>query len=185
MNVPLLLVKSEVTDSLWLRLTIIVTVMVLFIAAKLPREFGLVPNKALTIMQGHSASIVCYASFETFPFSLTWEKQTTSGSYVSVDPSMVKRDQSNQRVEEILTIANAKLSDSGNYKCTVAGEHLSTFRQTLVQVNGKLMRGLHQAASSRKKKKCCCRPYHSATALLKVICWVLKTNKLIRVQFPP
>ena len=140
MNVLLLLVKSEVTDSSWLRLTIIIaTVMVLFIAAKLPREFGLVPKKALTIMQGHSASIVCYASFEMFPFSLTWEKQTTFGSYVSVDPSMVKRDQSNQLLRAILTVANAKLSDSGIYKCTVAVKHVSTFKVTAVQVKGKLM----------------------------------------------
>ena len=138
MNVLLLLVKSEVTDSLWLRLTIIATVMVLFIAATLPREFGLVPNKALTIMQGHSASIVCYGSPQKLPFSLTWEKQT-NGSYVSVDQSMLKRDQSNQRVAAILTIANAKSSDSGIYKCTVAVEHLSTFRLTSVQVKGKLI----------------------------------------------
>ena len=90
-------------------------------------------------MQGHSQSIICQALDEGFPFSLRWEKESASGSYVSVDPSMVKRDKSNKMVRAILTIANAKLSDGGNYRCTVAVKHLSTFRQTLVQVKGKLV----------------------------------------------
>ena len=111
----------------------------LFILAKLPREFGLVPFKALIITQGQSQSIVCQARQEPFPFDLIWEKQTSSGSYVSVNPSMVKRDESYPMVRVILTIANAKLSDSGTYKCTVSVKHLSDFRLTSVQVKGKLI----------------------------------------------
>ncbi|XP_067039207.1 matrix-remodeling-associated protein 5-like isoform X2 [Acropora muricata] len=102
--------------------------------AKLPREFGMVPYKALIITQGQSQSIICQAQQEPFPFDLIWEKQTSPGSYASVDPSMVKRDQSNEMVREILTIANAKLSDGGTYKCTVSVKHLSDFGLTLVQV---------------------------------------------------
>ena len=118
----------------------VAAVIVLFISAQLPKEFGLVPDKAsIIIMQGHSQIIICQALFEGFPFTLTWEKQTTPGSYVSVNSSMVKRDQSNQMVRAILTVANAKLSDSGIYKCTVAVNHLSTFRLTSVQVKGKLI----------------------------------------------
>ena len=109
----------------------------LFILAKLPRKFGMVPYKALIITQGQSQSIICQALQEPFPFDLTWEKQTSPGSYVSVNPSMVKRDRSNQMVRAILTIANAKLSDGGTYKCTVSVKHLSDFRLTLVQVVGK------------------------------------------------
>ena len=112
----------------------------LFILAKLPREFGMVPAyKALIITQGQNQSIICQARQEPFPFDLTWEKQTSPGSYVSVNPSMVKRDRSNQMVRAILTIANAKLSDSGIYKCTVSVKHLSNFRLTSVQVKGKLI----------------------------------------------
>ena len=58
---------------------------------------------------------------------------------MSVNPSMVKRDQSNQMVRAILTIANAKLSDDGLYKCTVSVKHKSTFRLTSVDVRGKLI----------------------------------------------
>ena len=137
MNLLLPSAKSVVTDSFWLRF--IAPVIVLFISAQLPKRFGLVPNKALIIIQGHSQSIICQALFEGFPFTLTWEKQTTPGSYVSVNSSIVKRDQSNQMVRAILTVANAKLSDSGIYKCTVAANHLSTFRLTSVQVKGKLI----------------------------------------------
>ncbi|XP_074620045.1 fibroblast growth factor receptor 3-like [Acropora palmata] len=102
--------------------------------AQLPRNFGLVPNKALIMTQGQSQSIICQAREEPFPFDLTWEKRTSAGSYASVDPSMVKRDRSNQMVREILTIANAKLSDDGLYKCTVSVKHKSTFRLTSVDV---------------------------------------------------
>ena len=127
-----------VTDSFWLSLSTIV--IVLFISAQLPRQFGLVPNKPLIIFrQGHNQSIICEALKERFPFDLTWEKQTSAGSYGSVDPSMVKRDQSNQMVRAILTIANAKLSDSGIYKCTVAVKHKSTFKLASVKVKGKLI----------------------------------------------
>ena len=115
------------------------TVIVLFILAQLPKKFGLVPNKPLIMMQGQSQSIICQALFEGFPFTLTWEKQTTPESYVSVDPSMVKRDQSYQMVRAILTVTNAKLSDSGIYKCKVTVKHMSTFRLTSVQVKGKLI----------------------------------------------
>ena len=115
------------------------SLIVLFILAKLPGEFGLVPFKALIITQGQSQSIICQARQEVFPFDLTWEKQTSPGSYVSVNPSMVRRDQSNQMVREILTIANAKLSDSGIYKCTVSVKHISSVRLTSVQVKGKLI----------------------------------------------
>ena len=116
------------------------SLIVLFIQAKLPRDFGLVPNKMLIIMtQGQSQSIICQAREEPFPFDLTWEKQTSPGSYVSVKPSMVKRDRSNQMVRAILTIANAKLSDGGTYKCTVSVKHLSDFRLTSVQVERKLI----------------------------------------------
>ena len=108
--------------------------------AKLPREFGMVPAyKALIITQGQNQSIICQARQEAFPFDLTWEKQTSAGSYASVNPSMVKRDRSNQMVRAILTIANAKLSDGGTYKCTVSVKHLSNFRLTSVQVKGKLI----------------------------------------------
>ena len=99
----------------------------------------MVPYKALTITQGQNQSIICHARQEPFPFDLIWEKQTSAGSYVSVNPHMVKRDQSNQMVRAILTIANAKLSDGGTYKCTVSVEHLSGFRVTSVQVKGKLI----------------------------------------------
>ncbi|XP_015748326.1 PREDICTED: hemicentin-1-like isoform X3 [Acropora digitifera] len=110
--------------------------------AQLPKQFGLVPNKALiVIMQGHNQSIICQARHEPFPFDLTWEKQTSSGSYVSVDPSMVKRDQSYKMQRAILTVANAKLSDSAIYKCTVTAKHKSTFRLTSVQVTGTSGRG--------------------------------------------
>ena len=115
------------------------SLIVLFILAQLPREFGLVPFKSLIITQGQSQSIICQARQEVFPFDLTWEKQTSPGSYVSVNPSMVRRDQSNQMVREILTIANAKLSDSGIYKCTVSVKHISNVRLTSVQVKGKLI----------------------------------------------
>ena len=115
-------------------------VIVLFISAQLPKLFGLVPDKAsIIIMQGHSQSIICQALSEGFPFILTWERETSPGSYVSVNSSMVKRDQSNQMVRAILTVTNAKLSDSGIYKCTVAVKHLSNIRLTSVQVKGKLM----------------------------------------------
>ena len=90
-------------------------------------------------MQGHNQSIICQALQEGFPFDLTWEKQTSAGSYVSVDPSMVKRDQSNKMQRAILTVANAKLSDSTIYKCTVTVKHKSTFRLTSVRVKGKLI----------------------------------------------
>ena len=90
-------------------------------------------------MQGHNQSIICQARHEPFPFDLTWEKQTSSGSYVSVDPSMVKRDQSYKMQRAILTVANAKLSDRAIYKCTVTAKHKSTFRLTSVQVKGKLI----------------------------------------------
>ena len=116
------------------------SLIVLFIQAKLPRDFGLVPNKMLIIItQGQNQSIICQARQEAFPFDLTWEKQTSPGSYVNVNPSMVKRDQSNKMVREILTIANAKLSDSGIYKCTVSVKHKSSFRLTSVDVSGKLL----------------------------------------------
>ena len=115
------------------------SLIVLFILAQLPRDFRLVPYKALIITQGQNQSIICQARQEAFPFDLTWEKQTSAGSYASVNPSMVKRDRSNQMVRAILTIANAKLSDSGIYKCTVSVKHLSNFRLTSVQVKGKLI----------------------------------------------
>ena len=119
---------------------VLIIVIVLFISAQLPKQFGLVPNKALIIiMQGHNQRIICQARQEPFPFDLTWEKQTSSGSYVSVDPSMVKRDQSYEMQRAILTVANAKLSDSAIYKCTVTAKHKSTFRLTSVQVTGKLI----------------------------------------------
>ena len=112
----------------------------LFILAKLPRKFGLLPNKVfIIIMQGHNQSIICQARQEPFPFDLIWEKQTLPGSSVSVSPSMVKRDRSNQMVRTILTIANAKLSDGGIYKCTVSVKHLSDLRLTSVQVEGKFI----------------------------------------------
>ena len=115
------------------------SLIVLFILAQLPRDFGLVPYKALIITQGQNQSIICQARQEAFPFDLTWEKQTSPGSYLSVNPSMVKRDRSNQMVRAILTIANAKLSDSGIYKCTVAVKHKSTFKLASVKVKGKLI----------------------------------------------
>ena len=126
-----------VTDLKWLRL--MASLIVLFILAQLPSDFGLVPFKALIIIQGQNQSIICQARREPFPFDLIWEKQTSPGSYVSVNPSMVKRDQSNQMRRAILTIANAKLSDGGTYKCTVSVEHLSDFRLTSVQVERKLI----------------------------------------------
>ncbi|XP_015772820.1 PREDICTED: hemicentin-2-like isoform X2 [Acropora digitifera] len=105
--------------------------------AQLPKQFELVPNKPLIIFrQGHNQSIICQALQKGFPFDLTWEKQTSAGSYGSVDPSMVKRYQSNLMVRTILTIANAKLSDSGIYKCTVAVKHKSTFKLASVKVKG-------------------------------------------------
>ena len=115
------------------------SLIVLFILAQLPRDFGLVPYKALIITQGQNQSIICQARQELFPFDLTWEKQTSPGSYVNVNPSMVKRDRSNQMVRAILTVANAKLSDTGIYKCTVSVKHLLNFRLTSVQVKGKLI----------------------------------------------
>ena len=130
-------IKLMVTDSLWLQL--MASLIVLFIVAQLPRDFGLVPNKALIMTEGQNQSIICQAREEAFPFDLTWEKRTSAGSYASVDPSMVKRDRSNQMVREILTIANAKLSDDGIYKCTVSVKHRSTFRLTSVDVRGKLI----------------------------------------------
>ena len=125
-----------VTELKWLRL--MASLVFLFILAKLPSDFGLVPFKAL-ITQGQNQSIICQARQEPFPFDLIWEKHTSAGSYASVDPSMVKRDQSNQMVRAILTIANAKLSDSGVYKCTVSVKHISKFTLTSVQVKGKLI----------------------------------------------
>ena len=126
-----------VTELKWLRL--MASLVFLFILAKLPSDFGLVPFKALIITQGQNQRIICQARQEPFPFDLIWEKQTSAaGSYASVDPSMVKRDRSNQMVRAILTIANAKLSDGGTYKCTVSVKHLSNFRLTSVQVKGKL-----------------------------------------------
>ncbi|XP_074620056.1 neural cell adhesion molecule 2-like [Acropora palmata] len=107
--------------------------------AQLPKQFGLVPSKALIMMQGQNQSIICQALFEKFPFSLTWEKQTSPGLYVSVDPSMIKRDQSNQMVRAVLRIRNAKLSDGGIYKCKVTVKHVSTFKLTSVRVKGKLI----------------------------------------------
>ena len=130
-------IKCISLDSSWLRL--MASLIILFILAQLPRNFGLVPNKALIMIQGQNQSIICQAQEEAFPFDLTWEKQTSAGSYASVNPSMVKRDRSNQMVRAILTIANAKLSDSGIYKCTVSVKHLSNFRLTSVQVKGKLI----------------------------------------------
>jgi len=91
------------------------------------------------MMQGQNQSIICQALFEKFPFSLTWEKQTSPGLYVSVDPSMIKRDQSNQMVRAVLRIRNAKLSDGGIYKCKVTVKHVSTFKLTSVRVKGKLI----------------------------------------------
>ena len=115
------------------------SLLFLFILVQL-RGFELVPNKALIIItQGQNQSIICQAWQEVFPFDLTWEKNASAESYVSVDPSMVKRDQSNQMVRAILTIANAKLSDSGIYKCTVSVQRLSDFRLTSMQVKGKLI----------------------------------------------
>ena len=117
-----------------------VSLLFLFILAQLPRGFELVPNKALIIItQGQNQSIICQAWQEVFPFDLTWEKNASAGSYVSVDPSIVKRDQSYRMVRAILTIANAELSDGGIYKCTVSVKHISTFRLTSVQVKGKLI----------------------------------------------
>ena len=116
------------------------SLLFLFILAQLPRGFELVPNKALiTMTQGQNQSIICQAWQEVFPFDLTWEKNASAGSYVSVDPSIVKRDQSNRMVRAILTIANAELSDGGIYKCTVSVKNISTFRLTSVQVKGKLI----------------------------------------------
>ena len=115
------------------------SLIVLFILAQLPRDFKLVPNKALIMLQGESQSIICQALFEGSPFSLTWEKQTSPGSYVSVDPSMVKTSRSNKIQRAILTVTNAKLSDGGIYKCTVSVTQKSTFKLTSVQVKGKLI----------------------------------------------
>ena len=115
------------------------SLIVLFILAELPRDFGLVPNKALIITQGQNQSIICQARQGGLRFDLTWEKQTSAGSYVSVDPSMVKKDTSNQMQRAILTVANAKLSDSGIFKCTVSTIYKSTFKLTSVDVVGKLI----------------------------------------------
>ena len=115
------------------------SLIVLFILAQLPRDFTLVPYKALIITQGQNQSIICQARQEVFPFDLTWEKRISAGSYASVDPSMVKRDQANKKVRAILTIANAKLSDGGIFKCTVSATHKSTFKLTSVDVRGKLI----------------------------------------------
>ena len=126
-----------VTELKWLRL--MASLVFLFILAKPPRELEMVPYKALIITQGQSQSIICQALQEPFPFDLIWEKQTSPGSYVRVNSSMVKRDRCNQMVRAILTIANATLSDGGTYKCTVSVKHLSNFRLASVQVKGKMI----------------------------------------------
>ena len=118
------------------------SLIVLFILAELPKDFGLVPNKALIMTPGQNQSIICQARRDQgLRFVLTWEKRTSAGSYVSVDPSMVKKDRSNEMQRAILTVANAKLSDSGIFKCTVSATatQRSTFKLTSVDVVGKLI----------------------------------------------
>ena len=112
------------------------------IAVSFPSHFVLIPNKSIIIVQGQSGSIACES--KGAGVALKWEKKIAGNTYASVDSSLVKdeSDSSTATVRLTLKITNAKLSDGGDYKCTVTLRQLSDFKLTKIDVKGGLNCGL-------------------------------------------
>ena len=111
------------------------------IAVALPKHFVFIPAKAIIVLQGQSGSVTCESEGAS-TVTLKWEKDITgSGSYQPVPESQVKviSDTGTNMLRAILQITNARLSDSGTYRCTVKVQHLSRSRLMTIRIDGKFM----------------------------------------------
>ena len=92
------------------------------------------------MLQGKSKSVTCESDGVSV-VALKWEKQTDSGSYVDVPAGWVTviKDTSTNTIRAVLKIANAKLADTGVYKCTAAIMNKSTYKLMTIRVEGRFV----------------------------------------------
>ena len=114
-------------------------VAVVLITVTLPKHFVVIPSRAIIITQGQSRSIICESEGSTL--CPKWEKRVAENTYASVDPSWVTtvKDSATNMVRATLRIKNAKLSDYGDYKCTVTVHRRSDHIVIRVNIKGRLI----------------------------------------------
>ena len=100
----------------------------------------LIPSKAIILLQGKSGSVTCESEGAS-TVTLTWEKETDSGSYVDVPAGWVTvtKDVNANLVRAVLQITNAKLADGGVYKCTVTIRDKSNYKLMRIRVDGRFV----------------------------------------------
>lgn len=114
----------------------------IFSSVELPKHFVLIPKKSITLFRGQDSRVTCECDGAA-DATLKWEKKGNKGSYSVVPESKVTiiKDLITNRVQAILKIVNAKLTDSGSYKCIVMVEpDKSDYRLTTVRVIGRFVR---------------------------------------------
>ena len=105
----------------------------------------LIPKKSITLFRGQDSRVTCECDGAA-DATLKWEKKGNEGSYSVVPESKVTiiKDLLTNRVQAILKIVNAQLTDSGSYKCIVMVDpDKSDYRLTTVRVIGRFVRFLH------------------------------------------
>ena len=114
----------------------------IFSSVALPKHFVLIPNKSITLFRGQDSRVICECDGAA-DATLKWEKKVNNGSYSVVSERKVTiiKDLLTNRVQAILKIVNAQLTDSGSYKCIVMVEpDKSDYRMTTVRVIGGFVR---------------------------------------------
>ena len=102
----------------------------------------LIPKKSITLFRGQDSRVTCECDGAA-DATLKWEEKGNKGSYSVVPESKVTiiEDLITNRVQAILKIVNAQLTDSGSYKCIVMVEpDKSDYRLTTVRVIGRFVR---------------------------------------------